>query len=84
MSKISILIAITLIFFGLVNSTVGQRTYQEEQISIEENLGILEEKIDKILSLLEEIESLKKLDLILRNQDKIMEELKIIKVRASR
>ena len=65
----------------------AQRYYEQEPMLDYEELEVIEEKLDTVLVLLEEKgdeEIIKRLDQILENQAQIKDELKIIKVRASR
>jgi hypothetical protein len=70
-----------------LKSIYAQKYYEQESIDIYEELDLIEKKVDKALRLLEgkdNKEILKKLDQILENQAQIKDELRIIKVRASR
>jgi hypothetical protein len=90
MSKKAIIILIIVILIGLglsLRSVFAQRYYEQKPMVACEDLILIEENLDKALALLKEKgnkEILKKLDQILQNQAQIKDELKIIKVRASR
>ncbi|MFH1577958.1 MAG: hypothetical protein ABIC18_02680 [Candidatus Omnitrophota bacterium] len=91
--KLMIIISIV-IFIGLAlsfNSILAQKNYEyedEDEAMVEcEDLTLIEEDLARVLSLLEKggnKEILKKLDQVLKNQAEIKDELKIIKIRASR
>ena len=77
-----------LVGLGLsLKSIFAQRYYDGEPILYCEELEVFEEKLDMVLALLEQKgneEITGRLDRILENQAQIKDELKIIKVRASR
>jgi len=89
--KIFLILAISgLVFFGLRFSLQAQRYTKEEPApypyDYTEDLGRIEAKVDKLSTSLDNTnkEILKKLDQVLSNQTKIISELEIVKVRASR
>ena len=89
--KISIIllmiISLTLAF--QLTKIFGQRYAQEEEFV---DLVVIEEKIDRVLSLLQERDQRErfereisaKLDKVLTNQERIFRELEIVKIRATR
>ena len=89
LKRIVIILSIT-VFIGLglsLRLIFAQRYYEEEPMLDCEELEVVEEKLDMILALLEQKGNQKiteRLDRILENQAQIKDELKIIKVRASR
>jgi predicted nucleotide-binding protein (sugar kinase/HSP70/actin superfamily) len=90
MFKKTFIILIIAVLIGLslvLGSIFAQRYYEEEPTVACEELTLIEEELDKVLALLEKKSSkeiLEKLDQILENQAQIKNELRIIKVRASR
>lgn len=83
-----ILIMAVLIGLGLnLRLMYAQRYYEQESEGLEENLSLIAKKLDIILALLEKKSNedvLDRLERILQSQVQIGEELKVIKVRASR
>ena len=83
-----ILIIAVIIGLGLsLRLIFAQKYYEQEPTVACKDLTLIEEKLDRILAMLEKEGNkkvLEKLDQILQNQAQIKDELKIIKVRASR
>ena len=91
MSKRMITILIIAIVIGLSLSLrsilFAQRYYQQQEMVSCDELEEIQERLESVVDLLEEKgnkEILRKLDQILENQAQIKDELRIIKVRASR
>ncbi|MBU1871174.1 MAG: hypothetical protein KKH80_00005 [Candidatus Omnitrophica bacterium] len=82
-----LIIAISIAVLFHTKLMYAQRYYQDEEKIASEDLTLIEDKLDEILALFEEKnnkEVLAKIEQILANQAQIKEELKIIKIRASR
>lgn len=87
-----IIIAVFAVLAFRLTSTLAQRHDRDSGYVNKEDFALIEEKIDKILSILPEKGSQElvnrnisdKLDQIISNQQKILSELEVVKVRASK
>lgn len=95
MRKKTIVIMLIAVFAVLVfklTITSAQRSDRDSDYARKEELALIEEKIDKVLDMLPEKGSQThanrdisaKLDQIISNQQKILSELEVVKVRASK